>query len=299
MPMNILNPYAQTSFANNNCRGQWLRGNLHTHTTFSDGTRPRQEVIDDYARRGYGFLMLSDHDILTAEPDYAALDPRGMVLIPGNEISANGPHLLHVNARTRVDPRPLRQAVINDAVADRGFVIVNHPNWQEKFDHCPLARMSEWIGYLGLEIYNGVISRLHGSAYALDKWDMLLSAGRRLWGFANDDSHAPFDVELGWNVAFVTDRSPDAVLDALVAGRFYASTGVTLSDLHVEADTITLRADNAQRIIALQQVGKRFATADGPELRVTIPPDAAYVRFECWGQGEQFAWTQPFLIEKT
>ncbi|MCC7147218.1 MAG: CehA/McbA family metallohydrolase [Phycisphaeraceae bacterium] len=307
MPLNILNPYADAIFpappsppsARASFQGGWLKGNLHTHTTISDGSRPRQEVIDDYAQRGYDFLMLSDHDVVTAESDYAALASRGLILIPGNEITAHGPHLLHVHARARIEPDPLRQAVLSAVAADRGFAIVNHPNWQEKFDHCPLAKMSEWVGYVGLEIYNGVISRLDGSAYALDKWDMLLSAGRRVWGFANDDSHAPGDVALGWNVAYVTDRSTQGILDALIAGRFYASTGVVISDLRVERDTITLRADNAQRIIALQQVGKRFAAADGPELRITVPPDAKYVRFECWGQGEQFTWTQPFFIEKT
>ena len=40
----------------------WLKGNLHAHTTESDGSRPPQEVVDDYAARGYDFLMISDHD---------------------------------------------------------------------------------------------------------------------------------------------------------------------------------------------------------------------------------------------
>ena len=67
--------------------GNWVKGNLHAHTTASDGERPHQEVIDDYADRGYGFLMISDHDIYTSEEDYARHDSRGMILIPGNEIT--------------------------------------------------------------------------------------------------------------------------------------------------------------------------------------------------------------------
>jgi len=31
--------------------GEWLRGNLHSHTTVSDGTRPAEEVIADYESR--------------------------------------------------------------------------------------------------------------------------------------------------------------------------------------------------------------------------------------------------------
>ncbi len=47
-------------------------------------------MIDDYAARGYDFLMISDHDIHTSPEDYAALDARGLVLIPGNEITRRG-----------------------------------------------------------------------------------------------------------------------------------------------------------------------------------------------------------------
>ncbi|NLF32833.1 MAG: PHP domain-containing protein [Planctomycetes bacterium] len=275
--------------------GRWLRGNLHTHTTQSDGARSPQEVIDDYAGRGHGFLMLSDHDVYTSADTCARWDSRGMILIPGNEISAAGPHLLHVGADRRIDPHPLRQQVINDVLAARGFIIVNHPNWQERFDHCPLAAMREWVGYLGLEIYNGVIGRLHGSPYATNKWDMLLAEGRRLWGFANDDSHRDAaDVGLGWNAAYVTDPTPAGVVDALRAGRFYASTGVDITAIDVDGTRIRIATGNARRIVALRETGRRFAVADDSSIEVEYPDDAAYVRFECWGDGERFAWTQPF-----
>ena len=53
--------------------GRWLMGNLHAHTTASDGRRPHQEVLDDYAGRGYGFLMISDHDILTNDKNFSCI----------------------------------------------------------------------------------------------------------------------------------------------------------------------------------------------------------------------------------
>ena len=54
--------------------GRWLMGNLHTHTTASDGQREHQAVIDDYVGRGYGFLMISDHDILTNDEIYSKFE---------------------------------------------------------------------------------------------------------------------------------------------------------------------------------------------------------------------------------
>ena len=277
--------------------GEWLRGSLHTHTTNSDGTFSPQEVLDAYAARGYGFLMLSDHDTYTSNDDYAQYDAKGLVLIPGNEISRGGPHLLHVDADRLAEPDGDRQKVIDEINATHGFAIVNHPNWTQRFNHCPLEKMEEWGDYVGMEIYNGVICRLDGSPYATNKWDILLSAGRRILGFANDDLHrGDIDIELGWNTAYVTDRSLDGVVESLATGRFYCSTGVTISAIEVDGMRIRIETENAQRVVALTQIGKRLAFADAASLEVEVPETAKYVRFECWGPGEQFAWTQPFYV---
>lgn len=277
--------------------GRWVKGNLHAHTTFSDGARSRQAVIDDYADRGHGFLMISDHDIYTGPEDYATLHSRGLALIPGNEVSAAGPHMLHVNASARLAPDNSRQQVIDQALKTGGWTVLNHPNWQERFDHFPLAHMAALTGYVGIEIYNGVIGRLDGSSYALDKWDMLLSFGRRVWGFANDDSHAATDCGLGWNCVYTPEQTVPSIVAALHAGRFYASTGVDIRSIDVEGDSIRVRTDNAERIVAVQQHGRRLKTVDEPEIVLQVPDTARYVRFECWGRGERFAWTQPFWVQ--
>ncbi len=277
--------------------GRWLVGNLHSHTTASDGQRDHQAVIDDYAGRGHGFLMISDHDILTDAEDHADFDPQGMILVAGNEITANGPHMLHVGASGLVEPNADRQQVIDGVKENGGFVIFNHPNWHANFNHCPQELFERCEGYLGLEIYNGVISRLDGSPYASNRWDMLLNQGRRIWGFANDDSHvATGDVGLGWNVAYVKEETPAGVVEALAQGRFYASTGVEISHIGVDGRHITIETENASRIVALRDTGRRFAIVDSRAIEVEVPEGARYVRFECWGAGEAFAWTQPFFL---
>lgn len=43
----------------------WWRGNLHTHTLWSDGDSFPEVVVDWYKRHGYHFLALSDHNILS------------------------------------------------------------------------------------------------------------------------------------------------------------------------------------------------------------------------------------------
>lgn len=39
-----------------------LRGNLHAHTTFSDGVRTPAALVEEYETRGYDFLAITDHE---------------------------------------------------------------------------------------------------------------------------------------------------------------------------------------------------------------------------------------------
>jgi len=279
--------------------GRWIKGNLHTHTTVSDGECPRQQTVDAFADRGYGFLAITDHDVLTSKKDLQKLESHGLALLPANEVSANGVHMLHIGARTRVKPLADRQAVITAVNADAGsLLIVNHPNWFAQFDHCPHNLLQEWQGYAGIEIYNGVIEILEGSPLATDHWDRLLSAGRRVWGFANDDVHKLAHIGIAYNVAYVNQQTPDAVLDALRAGRFYASTGVTISQIIVDAGhtpRIRVAAPDADRIIMYGKDQRRLAFCDGQSMETPYPPAEPYVRFECLGRGGRCAWTQPFF----
>ncbi|HOR29291.1 MAG TPA: CehA/McbA family metallohydrolase, partial [Candidatus Sumerlaeota bacterium] len=276
-----------------------LRGNLHTHTTQSDGVEAPQAVIDAYAAAGYDFLMLSDHDIFSGAELYRTLDARGMTLIPGNEVTANALHLLHVNGDRRVEPHRNRQQVIDEIAATQGFAIVNHPNWQwGPTPLCPPEELAAMSAFAGMEIFNGVIRRLEGSPYATDCWDKRLSQGERMWGYAHDDSHEPGDRFLGWNMVWSADRGVDALVEALRHGRFYASTGVVIRKLESDGMQVHIEAENADRIVAVTDFRLRLGQSDTNDLTVTVPETKQYVRFECWGRGEEFAWSQPFFVVK-
>src|SRR3954466_4543649 len=48
--------------------GRWFKGNLHTHSLWSDGNDYPEMIVDWYARHGYQFLALSDHNTLSQGP---------------------------------------------------------------------------------------------------------------------------------------------------------------------------------------------------------------------------------------
>jgi hypothetical protein len=45
---------------------RWWRGNLHTHTLWSDGDEFPEMIVEWYRNNGYHFLALSDHNVLSA-----------------------------------------------------------------------------------------------------------------------------------------------------------------------------------------------------------------------------------------
>ena len=272
--------------------GVWLRGNLHNHPRPKD--QPDQ-LAQRYAQFGYGFLALTEHDQTYLPDDIRDWNHCGLVLIPGNEISANGQHILHVGAHRHIEPHADRQRAIDEIGQDGGFAIVNHPNIGPNFGHDKLELMRQLQGYRGLEIFNASGLRGAGNCVATDKWDILLSEGRRLWGFASDDYHQPSDAGRAWLMAYVKERSVEGVMAALRSGRFYASTGVAIGAIAVDGRHIRVETRNAQRIMAIGDNGRGLALADADALEVYVPPEATYVRFECWGSGGRQAWTQPFF----
>jgi histidinol phosphatase-like PHP family hydrolase len=75
---------------------QYFRGNLHGHTTHSDGALSPEDVVKHYQQLGYDFICLSDH--LWTNKDYCAIDvldssslnTENFITIPSAEIHCLG-----------------------------------------------------------------------------------------------------------------------------------------------------------------------------------------------------------------
>lgn len=272
----------------------WLKGSLHTHTTRSDGSLAPQEMIRQYAARGYDFLALSDHDVFA---ELEGLDPCGMVLIRAAELTIDSSHLLVIDFREPFVKPDQHQSAIDAVVAQGGLAVLSHPNWGGLFNHHPYGRLLKLSGYAGIEICNGSAVVNPGSHLALDKWDRLLGAGRTVWGFANDDAHHDYEIGRVWNMVRARERSREGILEALRTGSFYASSGVVVETVGCEGPEVNIVTANADRIVITGDTGQRLCAVDSGKLRfdVTDVP-FRYVRAECYGRGEQVAWLQPMLI---
>jgi hypothetical protein len=239
--------------------------------------------------------MISDHDVL-GEPE--AVHGRGMTLLRGVEIGTAGAHVLHVGAASKLSC-DRHQTLLDAVAADSGFAILCHPNWGDSFTHYTFETMLALNGYAGIEVFNGVVMDLTGSHLATDKWDRLLSAGKRIWGFANDDAHRPHQIGRGWNVVRARQHTAEAIIEALRAGSFYASCGVRIDAIECDGPVVRVRSADADRIDVYGLYGRRVGWADGGNLTFDATDvDGPYIRVECLGRGGRAAWTQPMFIRR-
>lgn len=291
--------------------GAWLKGNLHTHTSESDGDSAPAAVVDWYASHGYAFLAITDHDKLTR------VEPRsGIVLIPGEEITdryAKKP--LHVNAfgiDAAIAPAggsSIVDVLTRNVVAVReagGIALVNHPNFGWAFGANELLQIP---GEFLLEVASGhPYVNMEGPPSAEWMWDQLLSSGRRIWGAAVDDSHhlaRPLDPEAvtpgkAWVMVRAEKAEPAAILAALRSGDFYASNGPELETWSNDPERVELRVRAKHgaryRIQFIGDGGRVLQETSGPAASYEVTGSERYVRAKVIDSNGLAAWTQPMFV---
>lgn len=285
----------------------WVKGNLHTHTTNSDGRVAPQERLDGYVAEGYGFLCLSDHYKITPVDSVRA--PKGFVLIEGAELHPANPfggqvhHFVCLNIHADMDSRTMPPQHVIDRVREQGGQAwLAHPHWSSVNilrDTRPLRGLS------GVEVFNSTC-RCHGRGESSAHWDDWMSLEDRLYpSLANDDAHgAPaerHDTYQSWTMARVRERTVAAVLEALASGASYGSTGPEIRDLRLRRDgdvfEATVRSSPARRIAAVHDTfGKEYHRHGElfEEAVFTLRKGARWVRFEVIGPDGSKAWSNPY-----
>jgi hypothetical protein len=306
---------AGTSPAQSNLR--WWKGNLHTHTLWSDGDDFPEMVVDWYKSRGYDFLALSDHNTLQ-EGDFGVVEtnaaiarilprytrrfgpdwirrgtgtngtplimlktlaefrgqfeaPGRFLLIQAEEVTdrfSRWPiHLIasgieeYIKPQGGISPVDVMQRNLDALKAQREkygqpmMMHLAHPN----FGWAVTAEdMIQLRGERFFEVYNGH-PHVHNEGDALRasterQWDTVNThriAERRdlpLLGLAVDDSHhyskfSPTNSNSGrgWVMVRAAQLTAGAIISALEAGDFYASSGVELSEIVWRDNKLTLR----------------------------------------------------------
>ncbi|MFQ6028908.1 MAG: PHP domain-containing protein [Dehalococcoidia bacterium] len=297
---------------------KWYKGNIHTHTTESDGDASPQDSVRWYRRHGYDFLVLSDHNHLTLL-DYGQSSRRSRrpLMIPGEEVSVTinrGMTSIHLNGigiNRMVEPIdggevvPTLQANVDAILQAGGIASINHPNFTWAFDHQEIKQVR---GAHLLEVFNGHPAvNMYGApgkpSYE-EIWDGVLSAGTVIFGVATDDSHnykqyGPTfsNPGRGWVMVQAADLSGEAIVEGLASGNFYASTGVTLSSVALSQEHISLTIEPLRDCIYTTTFsgpnGEVLSRHTGIEPAYRLLGNEGYVRATVVSSSGPKAWTQP------
>ena len=279
--------------------GSFLRGNLHTHSTQSDGCLSPEAVCNVYRNAGYDFLSLTDHFMeVYGYPitDTRAFQSESFVTIPGAELHTGSTELGHIWHILAVGlpfdfetnrPGETGPEIAARAVAAGAFVACAHPCWYGLSEADVLS-----LGDIhAIEIFNGTSADHNDKPDSTYMLDLLAMRGKRYSACATDDAHFKperHDSLRGWVKVKSTHRDPAAIVDALRAGSYYSSTGPEIYDVRLggpNGTTLTVQCSPSERVFltgygakALSVPGHGVTSADfdvtqfsnSPFLRVTV-----------------------------
>lgn len=315
-------------------KGSWYKGNLHSHSTNSDGHLTPSEMVSLYKNNGYSFLCLSEHDYYTDLR--REFDTGNFILLPGLEASIKllddngrlikthhihgilGNHKMCDEAGSNLfkDGERLIVPVYHadnwhgitaaqdmiDFLRSKGcFTTYNHPLWSRVNPDEVISLQGLW----GIEIYN------HGAELGFEEghttffWENMLKCGNIIHAFASDDNHNPpaYSDSFGGYVCVCSEvLDHEAIVNHLLAGDYYSSQGPEILQWGLAGDSVFVECSPCSKICFI---------ADGPiynsrmQLMQTEPLTHAehllngtetYIRVECIDEKGRIAWTNAIRL---
>ncbi|QDU07679.1 hypothetical protein [Gimesia aquarii] len=298
---------------------KWYKGNLHTHSLWSDGDDYLEMIADWYKTHGYDFLSFTDHNVLAQSERWTVPEknkgklhaykelkkrfpnwveerknkegqievrlrtfqevsdklgePGKFLLIQSEEVTDRFKNMpVHMNATnlhsllTPLGGKSVYDVMQNNTNAllaqrertgQKMMIHLNHPNFHYGVTAEELMKV---VGENFFEVYNGhpgVDNRGDESHPSTDRmWDIILT--KRLaeldlpimYGLSTDDGHEYHNIPSrasepgrGWVVVLSRNLDPESLVEAMEAGRFYASSGVKLKSITYSDDGLEIEID--------------------------------------------------------
>ena len=303
------------SFCSSQVKQQWYKGNLHTHTTNSDGDTGPEGVIRWYKDDGYNFLSITDHNFLTKVQDYKDFVTDKFILISGNEVSDQFEGIpLHLLALGLYDDKlkpaggkSILDTLQNnvDAIRGAGAVpVLAHPNFYWAFGSQELIQIKNCDLFEVLNAHPLVNNEGNEENPSTEEmWDEALSAGKKIYGIGSDDTHkiATYPGK-SWVMVEAEELTEKSILDALGKGNFYVSTGVILDKYKITRTSlkISIHPNGTAQFTTLfiGEGGKILDRSESLHPSFKFNEATLYIRAKIMDSNGNLALTQPvFLTE--
>ena len=315
---------------------KFFKGNIHTHTSETDGDAPPDQVVNWYKKNGYDFLSVTDHDKLTPTPP--GITNEKFITLNGVELTGLAVNRapVHVNAicgksalkgvRNKEPVLDVLKANIALSRDDGAITMVNHPNfgWAIKrddllkaadFDLLEIASGHFLVNDRGDE--KDLVARPSSEML----WDMYLTNTGPVFGAAVDDSHNYHEFRANlvnpgraWLNVWAPSLTNDSICEAIRKGHFYSTKISSKNKFRrpardIEIKSLVVSSNRIEVRMARWAAGDKvaFIGADGKVLKVsksnpsryTLKGGEKYVRayVKKVGSGTTLeAWTQPYFV---
>ena len=296
--------------------GIFYKGNLHTHTTESDGVFTPEQSVQLYKSRGYDFLAITDHNKYGIFDSFNTDD---FIIIPGIEVDTvyddNIHHIVGISTpqktkfshgqefvpgwATNTSPQELIDMLNNGG----NYAIYAHPFWSNT-DPNELCR---YKGLLGMEIINYSCEQSWKSGIGEVYFEKLLKAGKYMWCFGSDDAHGHDPDYCGGFIRVKCDKlTHDSIINAIVKGSFYSSylqngdDAPEIFDFYVDEGRAYARCSECRSIFFIEGRTVYFAHhAKGNPVctaESNLPDGVKHIRLVCTDFKGNISWSQPIVL---
>ena len=304
--------------------GKFYKGNLHTHTTVSDGELTPQETVRLYRDAGYDFLAITDHNYWG---NYPELSDEHFLMLPGAEIDTIWENNVHhivaigepacgleqgfeVPTEKRGNVHP--QQLIDYIRENHAIAIYAHPFWS----YTDLALLASLKGVSGVEIINYSCEQEWKSGIAEIYFEYLWrdkykNSESDFLCFGADDAHGHVPDYCGGYITVKAENlTKAAILDAISIGSFYASyspaeaAAPKLHDFYVEDGIAYVECSPCRNIYInvsrnWPEYQPAHGTLDHPLVhhQWKLPESAEKVRCILTGFDGSISWSQYIVLK--
>ncbi len=266
----------------------FYKGNMHCHSSLSDGSLTPSELKRIYKEKGYSFLAITDHEKMV---DNSYLDDENFITITSAEyaikefanqstLTNRSMKVCHLNLYA-VDQHNTEEICYNSAYdhystdeerAERSrkfgeyereyssdgineiVRLANENGFFVSYNHPRWSlenygQYGKYEGLWGVEIFNTGCDRAGLYEYDINVLDDFLRDGKRIFATCGDDNHNKKDDSFGAFIMVNTDAlSYESIICALRRGDFYTSTGPIIKSLVIQDGRVKITCSNAKQI---------------------------------------------------
>lgn len=280
--------------------GAYVKAQLHVHTERSRGGEWNlAEAAEHYRQLGFSFLCITDHGKVTVR---SCIDMGGILVVPGEENTVPDPfwpfgrHMLRLFVSSPASSGRAQER-IDSCVSQGGVVALAHPAWPGNLGtgRWRPEHLRSTSNFRLIEVRN-----LH-SDEDLDTsiWHSVLAQRMPddpVWAVAVDDARCAGEAGYGWIEIKVPEITVEAFREALIAGRFYATTGPKCV-FSVRGSAICARTERPSVIKFINREGAVVSQATrATEAQYAPAVSDRFVRVEVVDSDGKRGWSQPFTI---